>query len=113
MAKSRRGGGSSRQTPAGTVNAIRNRLDFVGLMREYLPGLRPAGRNLIGLCPLHEEPEESLVVSPERRTFHCFECGVGGDAFAFVMIVRKIRYWDAVKLLGSRVGVKVSTRRRR
>lgn len=112
VAKYCRSGDSYRQTPAQTVNAIRNKLDFIKLMKEYLPDLRPAGRSLIGLCPFHKESEMSLFVSLERRTFHCFECGAGGDAFAFVAMVRKVSYWDAVKLLAIRVGVKVAKRRR-
>ena len=59
--------------------------DLVGTRTE----LRRAGVNrLQGLCPFHDERTPSFGIDPQRKLFHCFGCGEGGDAFRFVQLRR-------------------------
>ncbi len=46
------------------------------------------GRNYVGLCPWHDDSRPSLQVNPERQSFKCWVCDIGGDVFSFVMRMR-------------------------
>jgi len=58
------------------------------------------GGRLVGLCPLHKEKTPSFTVYPDKNTFYCFGCGVGGDAAEFVMKVYGVEFLDALRKLG-------------
>ncbi|MFH1724620.1 MAG: DNA primase [Elusimicrobiota bacterium] len=91
-----------------SVEDIRDRTDIVELVREYVPGLKAAGRNHKACCPFHQEKTPSFMVNPERQIFHCFGCQTGGDVFAFVMKLEGLSFPEAVTKLGERVGVRVA-----
>ncbi len=76
------------------------------LVGERIP-LKKSGRNLKGLCPFHNEKTPSFMVSDEKQIFHCFGCGVGGDAFSFVMKYEGLAFAEAVKALADRCGVTI------
>lgn len=40
--------------------------------------LKPAGKDLLGCCPFHDDREASLVVTPAKNLWHCFACQIGG-----------------------------------
>jgi DNA primase len=43
-------------------------------------GLRRAGKELVGFCPLHDDRRTpNFYVNPEKNTWFCFVCLVGGD----------------------------------
>jgi DNA primase len=96
--------------PSETLELIRSRLDIVELVGEYVP-LTRAGRNLKARCPFHQERSPSFIVTPERQTFHCFGCGEGGDAFAFVMKSESLSFMEAAEKLALRAGVKLEAAR--
>lgn len=96
--------------PSETLELIRSRLDIVELVGEYVP-LTRAGRNLKARCPFHQERSPSFIVTPERQTFHCFGCGEGGDAFAFVMKSESLSFMEAAEKLAQRAGVKLEAAR--
>ena len=66
------------------VQQIRDKIDIVSLISEYLP-LKKMGRNFKTPCPFHTEKTPSFVVSPERQIWHCFGCQKGGDAYTFLI----------------------------
>jgi DNA primase len=41
------------------------------------------GQKWKGLCPFHQEKTPSFHVDLEADRFHCFGCGVGGNAADF------------------------------
>jgi DNA primase len=96
--------------PSETLELIRSRLDIVELVGEYVP-LTRAGRNMKARCPFHQERSPSFIVTPERQTFHCFGCGEGGDAFAFVMKSEGLSFMEAAEKLALRAGVKLEAAR--
>jgi DNA primase len=83
---------------------IRANLDIVELIGRVVR-LRPAGENWKGLCPFHAEKTPSFNVNPRKGIFKCFGCGVGGDAFAFVMRQDKLTFPEAVRELARIAGV--------
>ena len=83
-----------------------NRVDIVDVVQRYVQ-LRKAGANYVGLCPFHNEKSPSFSVSPTKQFYHCFGCGVHGNAIGFLMAYASMGYVDAVKDLASQVGMQV------
>jgi len=62
--------------------------------------LQPHGKNLIGLCPFHDDKEPSLVITPEKNLFNCLgACGTGGTVIDWVMKAEKFSFREAVEYL--------------
>ncbi|MDH7569717.1 MAG: DNA primase, partial [Armatimonadota bacterium] len=87
-----------------TIEAVRARADIVAVISPYV-SLQRRGRSFVGLCPFHSEKTPSFTVSQERQSWHCFGCGLGGDAFGFLMRIDGLSFIEAVEKLASQVGV--------
>ncbi len=87
-----------------TVEQIKQRLSIIDVVSQYVK-LSRAGVNHKARCPFHHEKTPSFVVSPDRGTYHCFGCGVGGDMFTFVQEMEGIDFKGALKILAERAGV--------
>ena len=95
------------------VDDVKARVDIVELVESYLP-LQRAGRIFKARCPFHTEKTPSFVVYPETGTWRCFgQCGIGGDAFAFIQRKDNLTFGEALRRLGERVGVTVEPPRAR
>src|SRR5437763_3689774 len=92
--------------PPETIEQVAAANDIVEVIGSYFP-LKRAGTNFKALCPFHQEKTPSFTVSPQRQTFHCFGCGVGGTVFRFVMDYEHTDFPAAVRKLGARVGIPV------
>jgi len=90
----------------GPAQTIKEKLDIVEFLRGYLP-MTPAGKNLKARCPFHNEKTPSFMISPERQTWHCFGCGLGGDIFAFLMKYENMEFGEALKVLAEKSGVEL------
>ncbi len=67
--------------------------------------LRRRGKNLVGLCPFHNEKTPSFCIYPENNSYYCFGCNKGGDVINFIMGVEKLDFSEAVKFLAQRAGM--------
>ncbi len=83
-----------------SIEQLKQRVDIVDLISGYLE-LKKSGANFKALCPFHQEDTPSFVISPSKQIFHCFGCGVGGDAIKFLMEYEKLTYPEAVEKLAS------------
>ncbi len=90
--------------PESVINEIKYRNDIESVISPYVT-LKRRGKNLVGLCPFHNEKTPSFTVYPENGSFYCFGCGVGGDIFSFTKLIDNLDYIEAVKLLAERSGV--------
>lgn len=89
------------------VNEIRQKVDIVDLISEYLP-LIQKGKNYFGVCPFHNDTNPSMSVSREKQIYKCFSCGASGNAFNFIMDYDHVDFKEAIKILGEKAGVEVS-----
>ena len=83
---------------------IKYRNDIESVISQYV-NLRRRGKNLVGLCPFHNEKTPSFTVYPENGSFYCFGCGTGGDVITFVSMIENLDYMEAVKTLADRSGI--------
>lgn len=96
----------ARMIPEDFVAEVSRRLDIVDVVGAYVT-LRKQGRNLIGLCPFHNEKTPSFSVSPEKQIFYCFGCHKGGNALKFLMAIDNLSFPEAVAKAAAMVGLEM------
>lgn len=87
------------------VEQIKDRLDIVELIRQYVPSLKRAGKTYKACCPFHHEKTPSFTCSSEKGLFYCFGCQEGGDIFAFLMKMENLTFREAVERLAEQAGL--------
>ncbi|AWI53534.1 DNA primase [Aquabacterium olei] len=92
--------------PPSFIQDLLARTDVADVVGRYVT-LKKAGINFKGLCPFHGEKTPSFIVSPTRQTYHCFGCGVHGNALGFLMEYGGLGFVDAVKDLAQMQGMPV------
>jgi DNA primase len=83
-----------------SIENLKNSIDIVDIISQFIQ-LKKSGANFKACCPFHGEDTPSFVVSPAKQIYHCFGCGVGGDALKFVMDYEKLSYPEAVEKLAT------------
>lgn len=86
------------------LSELRLRCDIEQIISSYVP-LRRRGKNLVGLCPFHNEKTPSFTVYPETESFYCFGCGAGGEVISFIRRIENLDYVEAVRFLCERAGM--------
>ena len=92
--------------PPGFIQDLISRIDIVEVVGRHVE-LKKAGINHKGLCPFHGEKSPSFIVSPSRQTYHCFGCGVHGNAIGFLMEHSGLGFIEAVEDLAQQAGMQV------
>lgn len=90
--------------PEAFLQELLLRSDISEIASTYV-NLKRHGRNLVGLCPFHNEKTPSFNIYTESNSFYCFGCGAGGNVINFIMRIENLDYIDAVKLLAQRAGM--------
>ncbi len=107
--------------PDHELERLKREISLVRLVETRGIALKPHGRDLLGLCPFHDDHEPSLVISPDKNLWHCLgACQCGGSVIDWVMKAEGVSFRHAVELLRndlplvatSRAPVKASTVRR-
>jgi DNA primase len=80
--------------------------DIVDLISEHV-SLKKKGREMVGLCPFHDDHRPSMNVNPVKQIFKCFACGAGGDVFKFVQMRENLTFPQAIERLAERAGIKL------
>jgi len=91
---------------------VRQATDIVELVGKYLD-LRRQGRHFVGLCPWHNDRKPSLTVNPDRQTWKCWVCDIGGDVFSFIMQKEGCDFREAIQMLADRAGIQISSQRQK
>ena len=62
--------------------------------------LTRSGKELIGLCPFHDDRNPSLNIDPVKNVWSCKgACGEGGDVILWVMRAEGVSFHHALELL--------------
>jgi DNA primase len=86
---------------------VRDAVDMVDLVQTRTELRRAGAGSYMGRCPFHDERTASFSVDAEKKMYHCFGCGVGGDAFRFVQETEGLDFVGALESLASRFGVEL------
>jgi hypothetical protein len=85
---------------------IKDRIDLARVVEGMLgPPAKQSGRRLLWLCPFHDDGHPSLEVDPERKTWKCWPCNLGGDAPALVMKLDRVGFPEAVRIVAELAGI--------
>ena len=90
-----------------TLNEIRNNLDIVEVISNYLP-LTSKGKNYFGVCPFHDDHSPSMSVSKEKQIYTCFSCGATGNVFKFIQDYENISFMEAVKKCADMASISIN-----
>lgn len=90
------------------ANEIRSKTDIVDIIGERIP-LVARGKNFFGVCPFHDDSNPSMCVSREKQIYTCFSCHATGNVYTFLMNYEHIDFREALRYLGEKVGVNVSS----
>ena len=93
-----------------TRERVRLAIQIVDLIGSYVD-VRRQGRGFVARCPFHDDRRPSLQINPERQTWKCFVCDVGGDVFSFVMQKEGVSFPEALRLLADRAGIVIEERK--
>ena len=89
-----------------SIQNLKSIIDITDVIGNYVQ-LKKEGSNFSGLCPFHSEKTPSFKVSPAKGIYHCFGCGVSGDAVKFIMEIEKLSYPEAIEKLASMYNFKL------
>ena len=90
-----------------SIENLKNHLDVVDVISQFIE-IKKSGANFKACCPFHGEKTPSFVISPSKQIYHCFGCGVGGDAIKFVMEYEKLAYPEALEKLASMYNISLT-----
>ena len=86
--------------PEGELERLKREVSVEQLARGRGVELKRHGSDLIGLCPMHEDHEPSLVITPSKNLWHCLgACQAGGSVIDWVMRSEGVSFRNAVERL--------------
>jgi DNA primase len=88
------------------LDELRARTSVSALVGRTLK-LQRAGNEWKACCPFHNEKTPSFYVNDDKGFWHCFGCGVHGDAIRWLTDARGLPFMDAVKELAEAAGMEV------
>ena len=92
--------------PQDFIDGLLARVDVVDVINTRVP-LKKKGREYTACCPFHNEKTPSFTVSISKQFYHCFGCGVHGNAISFLMEYDHMGYVEAIETLASQIGQEV------
>jgi len=81
------------------LERLKREVSVARLIEESGIKLEKRGKDMVGLCPFHQDDTPSLTVTPEKNLFHCFGCDVGGGPIDWMMKKNGVSFRHAVELL--------------
>src|ERR1700686_3508620 len=83
------------------IERVKRDNDLAALVRGRGVKLTRRGKQLVGLCPFHEDHEPSFIVDPKKQLWNCLgACNEGGDVYRFVMKADGVDFREAHARLG-------------
>jgi len=81
------------------VDEARSRHNLSDIIGRHTTLKKRGGRELVGLCPFHQEKSPSFEVNDAKGTYHCWGCGEGGDAIRFLIHREGMTFREAIEAL--------------
>jgi len=88
------------------VLEVQQASDIVDVIGEHV-SLKRKGREMVGLCPFHDDHKPSMNVNPAKQIFKCFACGAGGGVFTFVQMRENLTFPQAIERLAERANIQI------
>src|SRR4030043_411545 len=85
----------------GIITRVQQANDIVDVISEHI-SLARKGREMVGLCPFHEDHRPSMYVNPVKQIFKCFACSAGGDVLKFIQMREGLTFPQAIERLAER-----------
>ncbi len=92
--------------PNHILEQLNSQADLVGIIGRHTT-LKRAGNEYKGCCPFHGEKSPSFYVNPQKNIYHCFGCGVAGNAISFFRDYENFTFIEAVKELSKQTGIEI------
>lgn len=83
-----------------SIENLKQHINIVDIIGAYVE-LKKSGSNYLACCPFHNEKTASFVVNPVKGFYHCYGCGVGGDAINFLMEYEKLSFIESVEKIAA------------
>jgi DNA primase catalytic core len=86
--------------PDEEITRIKQEVSLAQLVETAGISLKKHGKDLMGLCPFHDDKEPSLIITPDKNLWHCLgACNTGGSVIDWVMKIQGVSFRHAVELL--------------
>ncbi len=86
--------------PKDELERLKHDVDLVELITSCGVKLAKKGNDLVGLCPMHDDKDPSLIVTPSKNLWNCLgACGAGGTVIDWVMKTQAVSFRHAVEIL--------------
>lgn len=92
--------------PQGFIDDLLHRVPIAEVVGSRIQ-LKKAGGSLKACCPFHQEKTPSFHVNAQKNFYHCFGCGVNGNAINFLRDHDNLSFVEAVEELAKFAGVEV------
>lgn len=81
------------------VEEAKARHDISAIIGRHTVLKKRGARELVGLCPFHDERSPSFEVNDAKGFYHCWGCGRSGDAIRFLIDKERMSFMQAVQQL--------------
>lgn len=86
------------------INNVIENSDIVAIISEHCV-LSKKGNRYSGCCPFHSEKTPSFHVDPDKKLYHCFGCGKGGNVIGFIMEMENVDFKRAIEILADKAHI--------
>ncbi len=93
------------------IERVQQANDIVDVISEHIQ-LKKKGREMVGICPFHQDHKPSLYVNPSKQIFKCFACGAGGDVLKFIQMREGLTFPQAIERLAEKAGIQLEHKHR-
>ena len=97
----------AKRIPKPFIDELTARTDLLALLSSRITFTKKSGSNHWACCPFHDEKTPSFSVNTQKGFYHCFGCGVSGDAIRFLMDYDNLPFPEAIERLAEFNGLSV------
>lgn len=92
--------------PSHILDQLNSQADLVSIIGRHTT-LKRSSNEYKGCCPFHGEKTPSFYVNPQKNIYHCFGCGIAGNAISFLRDYENLTFLEAVKELSRQTGIEI------